>query len=225
MTVNLISKERDFENHYNTAREEITFYGPENTSLQNFLAILIGPKADPSITGQLAGLGVQQLSELTLEELKKFKGIGDLTAQRIHSSLGLAKFIRKSKERNERYVIRSPEDGASFVSDLSTLSQEHFVVLYLNTKNHVIHRKTVFIGSLNASVVHPREVFREAVRQSAASIICAHNHPSGDSEPSQEDIHVTRRLAEAGKMIGIELLDHLIIGNNQFTSLKEKGLV
>mgnify|MGYP001946399917 FL=1 len=103
------------------------------------------------------------------------------------------------------------------------LNQEHFVCLYLNTKNQVIHKQTVFIGSLNASIVHQREVFREAFRRSAASIICIHNHPSGDPTPSREDIEVTRRLKECGRMIGIEILDHIIIGDKRFVSLKEKG--
>ena len=103
------------------------------------------------------------------------------------------------------------------------LNQEHFVALFLNTKNQIIHQQTIFIGSLNASIVHPREVFREAVKRSAASIIVAHNHPSGDPTPSQEDIQVTKRLNESGKMIGIDLLDHIIIGDRKFISLKEKG--
>src|SRR5690625_7874704 len=108
------------------------------------------------------------------------------------------------------------------MEEMRSLNQEHFVTLFLNTKNQIIHRQTIFIGSLNASIVHPREVFREAVKRSAASIIVAHNHPSGDPTPSQEDIHVTWRLVESGKMTGIELLDHLIIGNRKFVSLKEK---
>jgi DNA repair protein RadC len=87
----------------------------------------------------------------------------------------------------------------------------------------VIHQQTIFIGSLNASIVHPREVFKEAFRRSAASIICIHNHPSGDPGPSREDIEVTKRLVECGKIIGIEILDHLIIGDKKFVSLKEKG--
>ncbi len=95
--------------------------------------------------------------------------------------------------------------------------------MYLNTKNQVLHKKTVFIGSLNASIVHPREVYKEALRRSAASIICIHNHPSGDPSPSREDIEVTKRLNECGKILGIDLLDHLIIGENKFVSLKEKG--
>lgn len=121
-------------------------------------------------------------------------------------------------------MIRSPEDGADFImEEMRDLKQEHFICLFLNTKNQVLHRQTIFIGSLNASIVHPREVFKEAVKRSAASIICAHNHPSGDPTPSQEDIQVTQRLKECGKMIGIELLDHIVIGDRTFISLKEKG--
>jgi DNA repair protein RadC len=111
------------------------------------------------------------------------------------------------------------------MEDMRFLTQEHFVSVYLNTKNQVIHKKTVFIGSLNASIVHPREVYKEALKRSAASIICIHNHPSGDPTPSREDIEVTKRLAECGKIIGIELLDHLIIGEQKYVSLKEKGYV
>ena len=100
---------------------------------------------------------------------------------------------------------------------------ENFICLYLNTKNQVIHRQTIFIGSLNTSIVHPREVFKEAFRRAAASIICLHNHPSGDPTPSREDIEVTKRLVECGRIIGIEVLDHIIIGDHKFVSLKEKG--
>ena len=107
--------------------------------------------------------------------------------------------------------------------DMVSLQQEHFVDLFLNVKNQILHKQTIFIGSLNASIVHPREIFREAVKRSAASIICAHNHPSGNPTPSAEDVDVTKRLLEAGKLMGIELLDHVIIGDHQFISLKEKG--
>lgn len=98
-----------------------------------------------------------------------------------------------------------------------------FTCLYLNTKNQVLHKHTVFIGSLNSSIVHPREIFKEAFKRSAASFICVHNHPSGDPTPSREDIEVTQRLLECGKLIGIQLLDHLVIGDQKFVSLKEKG--
>lgn len=128
------------------------------------------------------------------------------------------------KDSRERYVIRSPEDAANYLmTDMASLQQEHFVALFLNVKNEVLHKETIFIGSLNASIVHPRELFREAVKRSAASIICAHNHPSGNPVPSPEDIEVTKRLVAAGDMMGIDVLDHLVIGDHQFISLKEKG--
>ncbi|HLR64466.1 MAG TPA: DNA repair protein RadC, partial [Pseudogracilibacillus sp.] len=121
-------------------------------------------------------------------------------------------------------TIKSPSDGADYVmEEMRHLNQEHLVAMFLNTKNQIIHRQTIFIGSLNSSIVHPREIFREAVKRSAAAVICAHNHPSGDPTPSKEDIQVTRRLVEAGKIVGIELLDHLIIGSHSYVSLKEKG--
>src|SRR5665647_1187816 len=116
------------------------------------------------------------------------------------------------------------------VADLMTeelryLQKEHFVCLFLNTKNHVIGQETLSMGSLNASIVHPREVFRAAIKRSSASIICVHNHPSGDPTPSPEDIQMTARLVEAGQIIGIEVLDHIILGDQNFVSLKEKGFM
>ncbi|GAE93031.1 DNA repair protein RadC [Gracilibacillus boraciitolerans JCM 21714] len=109
------------------------------------------------------------------------------------------------------------------MNEMRYLKQEHFVALFLDTKNKVIHKETVFIGSLNASIVHPREVFRIAIKKASGSIIVCHNHPSGDPIPSNEDVQVTKRLKESGKMIGIEVLDHIIIGDGNFISLKEKG--
>nr|WP_269433276.1 DNA repair protein RadC [Gracilibacillus massiliensis] len=210
-------------------RERLLEYGPSSLSNQELLAILLGSGTPRENVHQLAEKvlrhfeGLRMLREVTIEELTEIKGIGQAKGVNILAAVEFGKRIQQYKEK-EKYVIRSPEDGAEYVmEELCSLKQEHFVVLFLNTKNQVLHRQTIFIGSLNASIVHPREVFREAVRRSAASIICAHNHPSGDPSPSQEDIHVTKRLLESGKMIGIELLDHLIIGDHKFISLKEKG--
>jgi DNA repair protein RadC len=164
--------------HFAIAKEEMVFYGSENTSLQNLLAVVIGPKANPSITGQLSSLGVKGLSSLSKEELLTYEGIGETTADRILACLGPAGLMNRFKLEN-KYIVRCPEDAAKYLSDLSILDQEHFEVIFLNTKNVVIGRKTIFKGSLNASIVHPREVFREALRLSAASIIAGHNHPSG----------------------------------------------
>ncbi len=167
--------------------------------------------------------GLRLLKGASAQELSSIPGIGTVKAVQILAAIELGSRIHKTSA-GEHCVIRSPEDGAKYVmEDMRFLSQEHFVCLYLNTKNQVIHKRTVFIGSLNSSIVHPREVFKEAFKRSAASFICVHNHPSGDPTPSREDIEVTRRLFECGNLIGIELLDHLVIGDKKFVSLKEKG--
>ncbi|MER2114863.1 MAG: DNA repair protein RadC, partial [Solibacillus isronensis] len=151
------------------------------------------------------------------------KGIGEAKAVLLLAAIELGRRLA-SKDLEERFTIRSPEDAATFLmQDMTSLQQEHFVCLFLNVKNQVLHKQTIFVGSLNASIVHPREIFREAVKRSAASIICSHNHPSGIPTPSPEDIDVTTRLYEAGKIVGVDLLDHVIIGDHQFISMKEKG--
>lgn len=210
-------------------RERAVRLGPNHLTNQELLAILLGSGSKEESVMTLAGRvlmhfeGLKLLHDATIEELTAIKGIGPAKGVQILAAIELGRRMSQYKP-HEKYVIRSPDDGASFImEELRMLKQENFVVLFLNTKNQVIHRQTIFVGSLNASIVHPREVFREAVKRAAASIIVAHNHPSGDPTPSQEDIQVTRRLVESGKMIGIELLDHLIIGDRKFVSLKEKG--
>lgn len=141
--------------------------------------------------------------------------------------------VRLVKEKGALYdldsfIVRSPEDAAIAARkffEYDELTQENFCIFTLNTKNKIVGCHTIFIGSLNASIVHPREVFQHALLNNAASIIAFHNHPSGDPTPSREDIEVTKRLVECGKILGIELLDHVIIGNPKFISLKEKGYI
>lgn len=212
-------------------RERMISDGARALSNQELLAILLrtGTKHESVVDLAYRVLknfeGLRMLRDASLEELMSMKGIGEAKAVQIQAALELGKRIERLRY-DDRYVIRSPEDGAKYVmEDMRFLSQEHFVCLYLNTKNQVLNKQTIFIGSLNASIVHPREVFKEAFRRSAASIICVHNHPSGDPTPSREDIEVTKRLVECGKIIGIDLLDHLIIGDKKFISLKEKGYV
>ncbi|RJS59838.1 DNA repair protein RadC [Bacillus sp. PK3_68] len=210
-------------------RERLVAYGAASLSTHELLAIILRTGTKDESVLQLANRllktfeGLRLLKEASLEEMTSIKGIGEAKAIQIISALELGRRVSQLRFE-ERYVIRSPEDGADYVmEEMRFLTQEHFVCLYLNTKNQVLHKQTLFIGSLNASIVHPREVFKEAFRRSAASIICIHNHPSGDPQPSREDIDVTKRLAECGKILGIELLDHLIIGEKKFVSLKEKG--
>jgi DNA repair protein RadC len=210
-------------------RERLVKHGARSLSNQELLAILLRTGTKDESVIQMANRvlqafdGLRLLKEASLEEIMKIKGIGFAKAVQILATIEIGRRIG-NLTYNDRYIIRSPEDAANYVmNDLRFLSQEHFVCLYLSTKNQVIHQQTIFIGSLNASIVHPREVFKEAFRRSAASIICIHNHPSGDPGPSREDIEVTKRLVECGKIIGIEILDHLIIGDKKFVSLKEKG--
>ncbi|MDQ1001338.1 DNA repair protein RadC [Neobacillus sp. NPDC093182] len=210
-------------------RERFIQNGPASLSNHELIAILLRTGTKDESVLQLSNRlltnfeGLRLLKDATLEEMTEIKGIGQAKAIQILAAVEIGRRIT-NLNYTDRYVIRSPEDGANYVmNDMRFLSQEHFVCLYLNTKNQVLHKQTIFIGSLNASIVHPREVFREALKRSAASIICLHNHPSGDPAPSREDIEVTKRLVECGKMIGIDVLDHLIIGENKFVSLKEKG--
>ncbi|OLO40538.1 hypothetical protein BTR23_05980 [Alkalihalophilus pseudofirmus] len=210
-------------------RERLLAEGAKFLSNQELLAIILRTGSKEESVLQLAQRvlqkfdGLMLLKDATVEELQEIKGIGEAKAVEVCAVLELGRRI-SSLKFDERYVIRSPEDVSRYVmEDMRSLTQEHFVCLYLNTKNHVLHRETIFIGSLNASIVHPREVFKEALRRSAASFICLHNHPSGDPTPSREDIEVTKRLTECGRILGIELLDHVIIGDRTYISLKEKG--
>lgn len=212
-------------------RERLLKEGAQTLSNQELIAIILRTgtvnesvlQVSQRLLRQFEGLKL--LKDASVEELTKIKGIGKAKAVQLMASIELGKRFGRLN-MDETYTIHSPEDGANYVmEDMRFLQQEHFVSLYLDTKNKVIHKQTVFVGSLNASIVHPREVFKEGLRRSAASIICFHNHPSGDPTPSREDIEVTKRLVEAGKIIGIDVLDHIVIGDRNYVSLKEKGYV
>lgn len=166
---------------------------------------------------------LQDLLEVTEEELIAIKGIGNKKAQQIIAALKLARMMPVPS--NQPYTIRSPKDAYDYLQDMQYLTQEHFVVVGLNTKNQVVFKETIFVGSLNSSIVHPREVFKPLIRKSCASAIVSHNHPSGNPEPSREDLQVTERLVKAGEIIGIDILDHVICGLNSYVSLKERGLM
>lgn len=212
-------------------RERLLRFGRQALSDRELVAIILGSGSRNESVLELSGRllshfeGFELLREASVEELKKIKGIGSAKAVLLLACIEFGSRVAGRHHEN-RYTVRSPEDGANFVmEEMRTLNQEHFVVVFLNTKNQVLHKSTIFIGSLNASIVHPREVFKEAVRRSAASMICFHNHPSGDPSPSQEDIDVTKRLVSCGKMIGVDVLDHIVIGDRKFISLKQKGLM
>lgn len=212
-------------------RERLIKYGAEVLSNSELLAILIrvGTKNESAINiaqGMISTKeGLQFVSTSTVQELSAIKGIGPAKASQIKAAIELGRRLRNSRA-DHKIKINKPQDAIEILmEDMRYLKKEHLRVIFLNTKNFIIEVKDLSIGSLNSSVVHPREIFSEAIRKSSSSIIVCHNHPSGDPTPSQEDINITRRLNEVGKLIGIDLLDHLIIGDGNYISLKEKGII
>jgi DNA repair protein RadC len=195
------------------------FYGIEKIETERLLSILLG--VGHELAHKLATLS-DEIVDCTVDQLITL-GLREKQAQQLQAALELNRRLHQDP-LNKPVIIRSPKDIANYKMEaMRDLKQEHLVCLFLNTKNRVIGEKTIFIGSLNSSIVHPREIFKEAVIRSAASLVCLHNHPSGDPEPSREDIEVTKRLVNAGQLVGIELLDHVIIGNGKFISLRNEG--
>ena len=218
----------------------------EERPREKLLAMGAGCLSDAELLAILLRTGTAKESVLSISEkvLARFKETGltglvhlapsDITD--IHGiSAAKAATIIAAVELGHRLSVRSaskievvhgPEDAAHYAMPRFRFEQrEHFAVMLLNTKNHILGISDVSIGSLSASVVHPREVFRAAIRFAAASMILFHNHPSGDSAPSREDMKVTERIKQAGKVFGIDLLDHVIIGNGEYTSIREEGLL
>lgn len=198
----------------------------ENLDIKTLLADSLREKKDSYIITKIMEYfpSPMELIDVSEEELKSIKGIGDARARQIKATLKLAEVIYSFV--NPITKIRKPEDVFQLLSkEMRYLQQECFVVLLLNTKNVITHRENISKGTLNAALVHPRDVFRVAIKRSAASIICAHNHPSGDPEPSLEDIRLTERLKSVGEVIGIDVLDHVVIGHEGYVSLKERGVI
>jgi DNA repair protein RadC len=210
-------------------RTRLIQLGADALSVSELLAITIktgGEKNAVQVAdGLLAQFGnLRGLSHATVEELAGVYGVGPAKAVQIKAAIELGRrLVAASPE--ERTKIRSPRDVFNLLGPmLREEKREHFMALLLDARNGVLRTRTISVGDLASSIVHPREVFAEAIRHSAASIIIAHNHPSGDPTPSPEDIAVTTRLAEAGELLGIEVLDHIVLGEVTFTSMKEKGL-
>ncbi|MCD1258206.1 DNA repair protein RadC [Paenibacillus athensensis] len=210
-------------------RERMLKYGAEMLSNAELLAVILRTGTYSESAVRLAERmlsecgGLRKLVDMSKDQLTQIRGIGQAKALQIQAGIELGRRLSKSK-LEENVTIRSPKDAADLVMEqLRYLQKEHFVCLFLNTKHRVVAQETLSMGSLNASIVHPREVFRAAIKRSSAAIICVHNHPSGDPMPSPEDIEMTQRLSEAGSIIGIEVLDHIIIGDQKFVSLKEHG--
>ena len=212
-------------------RERLLKLGSEALSAQEVLALILGRGIKGESVIEISQKLLSRFGNLkgvanaSVEELTQTKGIGPAKAAQIKAALELSKRLEADVGEKPQPILKSPEDVAAVVrSQLKGKKKEHFLVLCLDTRNRLINRKLVSIGSLDTSIVHPREVFKEAVSSCAASVIFAHNHPSGDPEPSKEDVELTKRLAKAGEIIGIDVLDHIIVCDKSYLSLKAKSL-
>ncbi len=212
-------------------REKLRALGAGALSNAELLAILlrVGSRNESAVqvaTRILArGGGLRNLPDLSLEELQENKGIGPDKAVMIKAALELGSRLATTP-RGETGSITSPRQAADlFMEELRYKKKEYFKILLLNTKNHIISKEEISVGSLSASIVHPREIFNIPLRKSASSVILFHNHPSGDPSPSQEDLEVTRRLVDAGNILGVAVRDHIIIGDGCFFSFREKGVL
>lgn len=208
-------------------REKLLKYGSEKLSTTELLAILlrtgIQGKNVVELSNQILKLfGTDMLQTITIADLKKIKGLGSVKAAEIIAAIALGR--RLIVEKSPLKAL-NPESVFEALRDIRPLKKEHFIAFYLDTKNVEIARETISIGTLNASLVHPREVFEPAIRFSAASVIISHNHPSGDVSPSHEDMQITKKLVDAGHLLDIHILDHIIVSSHSYLSFKEKGFI
>lgn len=211
-------------------REKLIKHGPDALKNSELLAIVLN-------TGY-RGLNVLELSRMIIQDYGNKAIALEKNVGRLMQTLNLPQVkacqIVATFELGRRFfledkgripTIKGPEDVYKHLSEMKKLQKEHFRGLYLNTRNRLIHDEIISMGTLNLSLIQPREVFRPAIEYSAAAMIIAHNHPSGDPEPSEDDIRVTQQIVEVGKLMEIDVLDHVIIGEDRFVSLKERGVM
>ncbi|WP_195639906.1 RadC family protein [Enterococcus durans] len=212
-------------------RERMLIYGEKSLTDQELLAILLRTGQHPFNVLEVAGYllkafgGLALLRQATLSELEKVRGIGQVKALEIKALIELGTRLHAEQVQVKPKIHASVELAKQLILEMKDYQQEHLVCIYLDTKNQVILKKTLFIGSLNQTIAHPREIFHYAVRYSAARLILVHNHPSGNIIPSKQDVQFTRRVQRCGEMMGIDVLDHLIIGQKQYFSLREEGIL
>jgi len=212
-------------------RERLQKFGVDALSVQEILALILGR----GIAGESVMTTAQRLlsqfgnlkgiAGASVEELSQVRGIGLAKAAQIKAAFELANRLEGYSGADEKPLVKTPEDVANLVkSRLKGKKKEHFLALLLNTRNQLIKVSEISVGSLDTSIVHPREVFKEAISASAASVVFVHNHPSGDCTASEDDVELNKRLAQTGEIVGIDVLDHIIIGDKNYLSLKREGL-
>ena len=211
-------------------RERLARVGEGALSTTELVAIILrtgaGGQSALDIARRLLSTydGLPGLARASFAELRAEYGLGNAKTAQLKAALELGRRMLLAAPE-DRLVVRSPSDVAQIlIAEMAHLAQENFQVLYLDTRNRLLGSETVYVGTLNASHIRVAEIFRDAVKRNCAAIIVAHNHPSGDPSPSPEDVEVTRQLIAAGKLLSIELLDHLVIGQQRFVSLRERGL-
>jgi DNA repair protein RadC len=211
-------------------RERLLHYGVSALSTAELIAIILRTGVQDENAVRMAQRllatfdGLAGLAQSGAPELMAERGLGPAKTAQLKAALELGRRLLVAAP-GERPQVRTPADAANLVmSEMHLLEQEHLRVMLLDTKNRVLDTPTIYVGSLNTSLIRVGELFREAIRANCASLIVLHNHPSGDPTPSPEDVAVTRQIVEAGKLMDIDVLDHLIIGRQRFVSLKERGL-
>ena len=210
-------------------REKLIEKGPENLKDEELLAILLRTGTKEKNVLNLARQILRKFSKkkflkLKYQDLIKIKGVNSAKATTILAAIELTKRILGVGEETLP-KIESVKDVVAQFSYLREKQREHLAALYLNARNEVIFKKHLFVGTLDSNICHPREIFKYALEKNAASVILVHNHPSGDSEPSQADLEITKRIVEAGKIMGIDVLDHIIITKTKAFSFKERKLI
>ncbi|MEI6533365.1 MAG: DNA repair protein RadC [Candidatus Roizmanbacteria bacterium] len=210
-------------------REKLIAKGPENLKDAELIAILLrtGVKGKSAIDIAQSVLNSHSLTELSRLTYVDLRQVGGLEQSKICTLLSAFELMNRAllQKDNSRVLIQQPKDILSHVYEIKEAKKENFVVIYLNARNELIQKEIISVGTLNASLVHPREVFEPAIRCVAGQIILAHNHPSGDPDPSDADIEITQRLTDAGKILGIDVVDHVIVTKEKYFSFKEKGLI
>jgi len=208
-------------------REKLIRYGSTRLSNSELLAIVLrsGKKGENVVdlaNKILKRHKAENLPNLTYDELKEYPGLGPAKACEIIACFELGKRLLKGKASG---FFLKPEDVCKELKDICGHKKEHFIIFFLDSRNQEIKREVISVGSLNANLVHPREVFEPAIKNLAAQVILAHNHPSGDPEPSEDDLALNKRLVEAGKILGIEVIDHIVISKSGYFSFKERKLL